>query len=107
MDFVQRWLVMIAASTILFAIGLLVLRINLRSLLIFYIIGMSAITLWMIVDKRFFASNSKNKNAKDVVQCACPVCNHENQATCFQDKCACCLIMKNNKVIGHSSSVLQ
>jgi hypothetical protein len=26
---------------------------------------------------------------------------------CFQSRCACCLIMKENKVVGHSSSALQ
>lgn len=101
MDFTQRWLVMIAIATILFAIGLLLLRINLRSLLIFYVIGVSAVSLWMVVDKRFFAPKGATK------PCTCPVCNHENQAACFNRKCACCLITKNDKVVGHSSSALQ
>jgi hypothetical protein len=108
MDFTQRWLVMIAISTILFAIGLLVLRINIRSLLIFYVIGISAVTLWMIVDKRFFAPQRKNSiDANKTPPCTCPVCNHDSQEMCFQNKCACCLIMKNDKVAGHSSSALQ
>lgn len=108
MDFTQRWLVMITIATILFAIALLILRINIRSLLIFYVIGISAVTLWMIIDKRFFASQINNSNnAKQILPCTCPVCGHDNQAVCFQHKCACCLIMKNDKVVGHSSSALQ
>lgn len=50
MDFTERWLVMITIAIILFAIALLILRINIRSLLIFFVIGISAVTLWMIVD---------------------------------------------------------
>jgi hypothetical protein len=107
MDFTQRWLVMIAIATILFAIGLLILRINIRSLLIFYVIGMSAVTLWMVVDARFFApQRKKGANAKSQ-PCTCPVCNHDYEEMCFQNRCACCLIMKNDKVVGHSSSALQ
>lgn len=107
MDFTQRWLVMIAISTILFAIGLLVLRINLRSLLIFYVIGISAVTLWMIVDKRFFAPQSRSSRDEKSQPCICPVCNHDSQSMCYENRCACCLIMKNDKVVGHSSSALQ
>ena len=59
MDFTQRWLIMFAIATILFAIALLILRINIRSLLIFFALGISAVTLWMVVDARFFAHQGK------------------------------------------------
>ena len=111
MDFMQRWLVMIAIATILFAIASLILRINIRSLLIFFVIGVSAVTLWMVVDARFFAPRSKRSsgggNAKKSQPCACPVCNHDREEMCFQNRCACCLITKNDKVVGHSSNALQ
>ena len=107
MDFTQRWLVMITIASILFAIALLVLRINLRSLLIFYVIGICAFTLWMVVDRRFFALQGKLASGEKIHPCACPVCNHDSQEMCFQHKCACCLIMKKDKVVGHSSSALQ
>jgi hypothetical protein len=108
MDLTQRWLVMIAIATILFAIALLILRINIRSLLIFFVIGISAITLWMVVDARFFAPERKKRsgNAKSP-PCTCTICNHDHEEMCFQNRCACCLITKNDKVVGHSSSALQ
>jgi hypothetical protein len=112
MDFTQRWLVMIAIATILFAIALLILRINIRSLLIFFVIGISAISLWMVVDARFFAPQRKRRSgdAKSQQQqplCTCTICNHDYEEMCFQNRCACCLITKNDKVVGHSSSALQ
>ena len=100
---------MFAIATILFAIALLILRINIRSLLIFFALGISAVTLWMVVDARFFAHQGKKggrSNAKGQA-CTCPICNHDLEEMCFQNRCACCLISKNNEVIGHSSSALQ
>lgn len=105
MDFMQRWLVMIAIATILFAIAFLILRINIRTLLVLFVIGISAVTLWVVVDARFFGPQSK-KNTRQQL-CTCPVCNHGREEMCFQNRCACCLIMKNDKVVGHSSSALQ
>jgi hypothetical protein len=98
---------MVAIATILFAMGLLIVRINLRSLLIFYVIGLCAVTLWMVVDSRFLVPQRKRARSEKIQPCICPVCNHENQAICFEHKCACCLIMKKDKVVGHSSSPLQ
>lgn len=108
MDFTQRWLIMFAIATILFAIALLILRINIRSLIIFFALGISAVTLWMVVDARFFAPQSKRgrSNAKGQ-PCTCPICDHDREEMCFQNRCACCLISKDDKVIGHSNSALQ
>ena len=83
MDFMQRWLVMIAIATILFAIASLILRINIRSLLIFFVIGVSAVTLWMVVDARFFAHLSNRRScggkAKKSQPSDCPLCNHDRE----------------------------
>ena len=103
MDFTQRWLVMITIATILFAIALLIIRVNIRSLLIFFVIGISAVTLWMVVDARFLAPQSKRVASAKNQPCKCPVCNHDLEEMCFQDRCACCLIMKKDRVVGHSS----
>lgn len=107
MDFTQRWLVMITIATILFAIGLLILRVNLRTLLIFFVIGISAVTLWMFVDAKFLDSKSKRSSNSKSQSCTCPVCNHDHEEMCFQNRCVCCLIVKDDKVVGHSSSALQ
>ena len=111
MDFTQRWLIMFAIATILFAVAFLILRINIRSLLIFFALGISAITLWMVIDARFFASQSKRGRTRRSVTksqpCTCAICNHDHEEMCFQNRCACCLISKNDEVIGHSNNALQ
>jgi hypothetical protein len=61
----------------------------------------------MFVDARFFAPRSNRNGSAKSQPCTCPVCNHDHEEVCFQNRCACCLIMKNDKVIGHSSSALQ
>lgn len=105
LDFTQRWLLMIAVATATLAVSMIVLRINVRTVIIFYVIGISVITLWMIVDARYFAA--PRKNIQPAQSCACPVCNHDYARKCLQKKCACCLVMKDEKVVGHSSSTLQ
>jgi hypothetical protein len=104
LGFTQRWLLMVALATVLLAVALLVFRINVRTIIVFYVIGLAAATLWMIVDARYFSSPGRNIQA---APCACPICNHEHARICLQQKCACCLITKKEKVVGHSSGSLQ
>ena len=96
---------MIAVATAILAVSLLVLRINARTVIIFYVIGISIVTLWMIVDARYFST--ARKNIQPVQPCACPICNHDYARKCLQERCACCLVTKDEKVIGHSTSTLQ
>ncbi|HEU4605020.1 MAG TPA: hypothetical protein VFS46_02155 [Nitrososphaera sp.] len=105
LSFTQRWLLMVAIATIILAVALLVLRINVRTVLVFYVIGLSVVTLWMIIDARYFSAPRKNIQATQ--PCACPICKHEYARMCLQDRCACCLITREEKVVGHSSSSLQ
>jgi hypothetical protein len=35
------------------------------------------------------------------------ICKHQYARMCLQEKCACCLITKDEKVVGHLSSPLQ
>lgn len=104
LSFTQRWLLMVAIATVIFAVALLVLRINVRTVFI-YVIGLSAATLWMIIDARYFSAPRKNIRATQ--PCACLICKHEYARKCLQDRCACCLIIREEKVVGHSSSSLQ
>ena len=105
MDFAQRWLLMLAIATAIFAICLLLLRVNIRTLAILMGIGLSLVTLWMYMDARYFSASGRNVPSKQA--CACPVCEHEYARICLQKKCACCLITKDDKVVGHVSSTLQ
>jgi hypothetical protein len=105
MDFAQRWLLMLAIATAIFAILFLLLRVNIRTLAILMGIGLSLVTLWMYMDARYFSAPGKNNPSKQT--CACSVCKHWYAKICLQEKCACCLITKDDKVVGHLSSTLQ
>jgi hypothetical protein len=69
--------------------------------------------LWMVIDTRFFTSQSKRgrrrrrSNITKSQPCTCAICNHDHEEMCFQNRCACCLISKNDEVIGHSNNALQ
>ena len=39
--------------------------------------------------------------------CVCPICSHEETGSCIQQKCACCVVMKGETVIGHNNNPLQ
>ena len=47
MEFAHRWLLMLAIATGLFAISLLLLRVNIRTLAILLGIGLPLVTLWL------------------------------------------------------------
>ncbi len=104
-ELTQRWLLMIAIATALFAVSIVVLRMNIRTVVIFYAIGVSLVTLWMIVDAKYYST--QRKNVQPAQRCACQICKHDYVGKCLQDKCACCLVTKDEKVIGHSTSTLQ
>src|SRR5919199_2292617 len=105
MDFATRWLSTLGIATIIFAISLFVLRIPVRTIVIFLIIGVSVVTLWLYVDAR---SNQQKKISAIAGQtCICPICKHEEAEMCLQQKCACCIVMKGDTVIGHSVNPFQ
>ena len=105
MDFTTRWLSTLGIATIIFAISLFVLRIPIRTIVIFLIIGVSVVTLWLYVDTR---SNQQKKISAIAGQtCICSICKHEEAGVCLQQKCACCLVMKGDTIIGHSVNPLQ
>jgi hypothetical protein len=105
MDFTQRWLLMLAIATGLFAISLLLLRINIRTLVILLGIGLPLVTLWLYMDAKYFSVQGRNNLSKQ--PCVCPVCKHHYERMCLEQKCSCCLITKGEEVIGHSSSPFQ
>ena len=96
---------MLAIATAILAVAILVLRINFRTVIIFYGIGVAATTLWMFVDARYFAS--PRKNIQPTEACACLICKHDHAVKCLKNRCACCLIKNDEQVVGHSSSSLQ
>ncbi len=66
---------------------------------------MAVVTLWLYADRR---SNQQKKISAIAVQaCICSICKHEEAKQCMQQKCACCILMKGDTIIGHSVNPLQ
>lgn len=104
MDTTKRWLSMLGIGTLCFGLSLFVLRIPIRTIIVFFIIGVPLITLWLYVD----AKSKQQKKITSITQaCICSICKHEEANSCYQKNCACCLLTKGNAVIGHSINPLQ
>ncbi|MGB7678324.1 MAG: hypothetical protein WBL49_05895, partial [Nitrososphaeraceae archaeon] len=90
---------------IIFSVFLFSLRAGIRIFLIFMVIGLALTMLWLYLYLR-----SKQQNRTDIIAkqaCICPICKHEETGHCIQQKCACCIVMKGENVIGHSNNPLQ
>lgn len=101
----NRWLVTLGIGTILFGISLFVLRIPIRTILLFFTLGVPVVFLWLYVDlkSRRQAEFSGMQNQK----CICAVCKHDQAAVRIDQKCPCCIAMKGDRVVGHSINSLQ
>ena len=71
---------------------------------VFFIIALFLLILWVYLIIRIdYKKNKKNKN----LVCTCSICGHEQSDACIQEKCPCCISMKDNVVVGHSNNSLQ
>ncbi|MFY9796242.1 MAG: hypothetical protein WB988_15000 [Candidatus Nitrosopolaris sp.] len=106
MDNTTRWISMLGIGTLCFGISLFVLRIPIRTIIVFFIIGVPLVALWLYVDAK---SKQQKKMTTDITTqvCICSICKHEEAKSCFREKCACCLLSKGKTVIGHSINPLQ
>jgi hypothetical protein len=117
-----RWILALGLATLCFGIFLFVFRIPIRTIGIFFVLGIPLILLWLYAgDKskqqrqqkeKITSDPSSSDNNNNLVQhqqqsCICSICKHEQAGVCLNQKCACCIIMKGNKVIGHSINPLQ
>jgi hypothetical protein len=105
MNITTRWLLALGIGTVCFGISLFVLRIPIRTNIVFFSIGLPLVALWLYVDVK-----SKEKKKIDSITaqaCICSICKHEEARICLQQKCACCIVMKGNIIIGHSINPLQ
>ena len=101
----NRWILTLGLATLCFGISLFVLRIPIRTIGIFFALGIPLILLWLYI-------GNKSKQQQQIEQqkqqsCVCPICKHEQAGICLNQKCACCIITKGNRVIGHSINPLQ
>jgi hypothetical protein len=114
-----RWLLALGMATLCFGIFLFVLRIPIRTIGIFFVLGIPLILLWLYADDKSKQQRQQQQNGKiisnsssDLIQhqqqpCICSICKHEQAGVCLNQKCACCIIMKGDKVIGHSINPMQ
>jgi hypothetical protein len=105
MDTTTRYIAILGMGTIVFGISLFILRIPIRTIAVFFILGLPLVMLWLYVDTK---SKQQNKvTAINTQGCVCPICKHDQARLCLEKKCACCIMMKGNSVIGHSINPLQ
>jgi hypothetical protein len=107
-----RWLSTLGIATLCFGIALFVLRVPIRTISIFLAIGIPLILLWLYVDEKSKQPQNKKQIDNSVTMkqqqqqqqqlCVCSICKHEQARICFEEKCACCLLMKDDRIIGHS-----
>jgi hypothetical protein len=69
------------------------------------IIGMALSILWLYLYLKMKQQRRTTAIAKQ--PCICPICNHEETGACLQQKCACCIVMKGEIVVGHNNNPLQ
>ncbi|MFL6358832.1 MAG: hypothetical protein ACJ719_08845 [Nitrososphaeraceae archaeon] len=119
----NRWILTLGLATLCFGISLFVLRIPIRTIGIFFALGIPLILLWLYVgdkskqqqlqwQKKVETTGDPSSNNNQLVQhqqksCMCPICKHEQAEICLNQKCACCIIMRDNNVVGHSINPLQ
>ena len=111
----NRWLSALGIATLCFGIFLFVLRIPVRTISIFFVIGIPLILLWLYVDEKSKQPQKKKKidNSINIQQqqqqqlCKCSICKHEQAGICLNQKCACCLMMKGDRIVGHSINPMQ
>jgi hypothetical protein len=78
---------------------------GIRVFLIFLVIGLSLIGLWSYLDIRKVEKRKKREVYLNTTQaCKCAICKHKETKICFQQKCACCIIMKGDVIIGHHTN---
>ncbi len=96
----SRWLSALGIATLCFGILLFVLRLPVRTISIFFVIGIPLILLWLYVDEN---SRQQKKMATLFAQpCICSICKHDRAGICLKQKCACCIVMKGTNAVGHS-----
>ena len=85
----------------MFGILLVALRVNARASLVFFAVGLFLFIFWVYL----ILKTDRKKKAKTVSlqKCLCPICKHEATNLCVKQKCPCCIEMKDDTVMGHSS----
>src|SRR5919198_1190758 len=109
-----RWILAVGLATLCFGIFLFVFRIPIRTIGIFFALGIPLILLWLYAgdkskqqwqhqkDKTISSPTSSNNLVQHQQQsCVCSICKHEQAEVCLNQKCACCIIMKST-ILKHA-----
>jgi hypothetical protein len=110
-----NWVLAIGITMILLGVLLFAFRAALISLVIM-IIGISLFTVWLYLSTRLKESKNlpqrgglsiRQVQAELNEECICAICKHKVSSTCLSESCACCILMKDDSVVGHSNNPLQ
>lgn len=105
----NRWLATLGIGALIFGLALFVLQVPVRTMLIFFAIGIPVVFLWLYTEERSRRQKKEMEQFGKIQQqpCICSVCKHEQAAICMDQKCPCCIILKDDSIIGHSINPLQ
>jgi hypothetical protein len=105
----NRWLATLGIGALIFGLALFVLRVPVRTMLIFFAIGIPVVFLWLYADERSRKEKKEIEELNKIQEqpCICSVCKHEQAAVCMDKKCPCCIMLKGDSIIGHSINPLQ
>jgi hypothetical protein len=114
----NRWLSALGIAAVCFGLFLFVLRVPVRTIGIFFVLGIPLILLWLYVDDKSkqqeqqkwkISNNSDNNNnlLQQQRRCICVICKHEKADICLNQKCPCCIMMNGDRIIGHHTNPLQ
>lgn|SRR5215475_8050429 len=105
MDPTTRWISILGIAALCFGLALFVLRVPVRTILVFFAIGVPLIILWLYADEK--SKQQKRINKITNQRCICSICKHDQAKVCLDQKCACCIMMKGSDIMGHSINPLQ
>jgi hypothetical protein len=105
----NRWILVLGIGALVLALSLIVIRVPVRTIIIFFSIGIPLTLLWMYVDEKSTRQKKEYEFFSNLQKqaCICSVCKHDNAGVCIDVKCPCCIMMKGDAVVGHSINPLQ
>ena len=108
----NRWLATLGIGAVIFGLALFTLGVPVRTMIIFFAIGIPVVFLWLYAYERSRKEKKEMEEMEELgkiqqQQCICSVCKHEQAAVCLDQKCPCCIILKGDSIIGHSINPLQ
>jgi hypothetical protein len=97
------WPLLTGVATLAISAILFILKSGILVSVLFLLLGSSLMLSWYY----FYNKNKYTSTKKKGSECVCPICAHNDSEICLHNKCACCIIMKNDKIIGHTNNSLQ